>query len=196
MGIGADLGRVDRGRTGRALCSLGGGAKALWDRYQMKRLIETAPMSAGRSRLCHLMAAIFACLVIAPPAIMLLDRRPPLIVEAVSLSPDPARPGDTMTMRWRAREFRACDGTVIRRFVGGLDHVIRETVSQQTMYHGDADGKSREFEVQFVLPILPPGPASYEPITLRWCNVFQQWLWPIETRTPAVTFTVVDRAHN
>lgn len=125
---------------------------------------------------------------------MLLDRREPIIVEAVFLTPNPAYAGDTMTMRWRAMEYRPCGGRVIRRFIGSLDKVVRETVAQDTVYRGAADGKPREFEIQFVLPNnLGPGSYTYEPITIRWCNVLQQYLWPIVTYPPPVDFSIVER---
>lgn len=141
---------------------------------------------------CHALAATFSAVFTLTPAIMLLDRRIPIVVEAVSLTPTQARAGDTMTMTWRAREYRKCDGRVIRRFVGGIDKVVRETIAQATVYHGDADGKPHEFEILFNIPNnLGPGPYTYEPITIRWCNVLQQYLWPIVTHVPVVGFTVI-----
>lgn len=125
---------------------------------------------------------------------MLFDRREPIVVEAVSLTPSPAYPGDTLTMRWRAREYRACDGMVKRRFIGQRDLVVRETVSVPTMYIGNADGKPTEFEVQFVIPNnLGPGSYRYEPVTIRWCNELQRLLWPLISYPPPVGFSVVDR---
>lgn len=143
---------------------------------------------------CHLMAATSMLFVVVTPSIMLLDRRQPLVVEAVSLLPNVAYAGDTLTMRWAAREYRNCEGFVIRRFVGGHDKVIHETIAQRTVYHGNADSQLREFEIQFVIPNnLGPGPYTYEPVTIRWCNILQQYLWPIVTHTPTVSFSIVER---
>lgn len=157
--------------------------------------LEMAPLKVVRPRWwCHALAAAFSAVFVAAPAVMLLDRRTPIVVEAVSLLPDPARPGDTMTMRWRAREYRACDGMVIRRFVQNADKIIRETISQATVYHGIADGKAHEFEIQFVIPNnFGPGRYTYAPVTIRWCNVLQKYLWPIVTYTQTIDFTVIDR---
>ena len=156
----------------------------------MKR-VEVAAMSPLRSALCHFLAAFVGICVVTPPVIMLLDRRAPIAVEEISISPNPARPGDTMTMRWLAREFRDCGGTVIRRFIGS-DHIIRETVQLPVVFHDRADGTPKAFEVRFQLPHLPPGEAIYQGVVLRYCNVVQKILWPIVYYAPPVKFMVAE----
>lgn len=138
------------------------------------------------------MAATFSAVFVVTPGYMLLDRRDPITIEAISLTPNEARAGDTLTMRWKATVHRAgCSGEVVRRYIGVLDHVIRETVSQPTVFRG-ATERTEDFEIQFNLPNnLGPGPYTYEPIVRRWCNPIQQW-WPIMRNQPdPVAFTIV-----
>lgn len=157
--------------------------------------LAVAALTPERRWWCHAIAAACATCFVTPAAIMLFDRRDPIVVEAVFLAPSPAYPGDTLTMRWRAREYRACDGVVKRRFIGARDHIIREAIAVPTVYHGTADGLPRDFEVQFVIPNnLGPGSYSYEPVTIRWCNELQRLLWPLVSYPPPVGFSVVDRS--
>lgn len=139
---------------------------------------------------CHALAATFSAVFIAAPAIMLLDRRDPITIEAISLMPNIALAGDTLTMRWRATVHRSgCSGVVIRRYISSIDHVIRETVGMTTVFRGAAE-RVEDFEIQFNVPNnLGPGPYTYEPVVSRWCNPIQR-LWPIVTYQPPVAFTV------
>jgi hypothetical protein len=134
---------------------------------------------------------MFSAVFIAMPAIMLLDRRDPITIEAVSLTPTIARAGDTLTMRWRATVHRSgCDGIVVRRYISSVDHVVRETVGMAAVFRGQG-GKVEDFEIQFHIPNnLGPGPYTYEPVIKRWCNPLQK-LWPILTYQQPVAFTVV-----
>lgn len=156
-------------------------------------ILETVPLTGGRRLWCHTLAATFMSVFIAAPLIMIFDRRDPINIEAISLMPNRARAGDTMTMRWSATIHRAgCSGVVIRRYIGAVDKVIRETVGQPTVFRGTAGKKTEDFEIQFVVPNnLGPGPYTYEPLVKRWCNPLQQHLWPIVTHQMPVEFTVV-----
>ena len=66
---------------------------------------------------CHALAATFSAVFVAAPLIMLLDRRDPINIEAISLIPNETRAGNPVTMRWRATvNIVGCDGIVVRRF--------------------------------------------------------------------------------
>ena len=142
---------------------------------------------------CHVLAATFSTVFVAVPAVMLFDRRDPITIEKISITPEHARSGEIITMRWRAIVNRpGCDGVVIRRYIGILDHVIRETVGQPVVFRGKAGDRVQEFETQFNIPIsLAPGEYIYEPVVKRWCNPVQHLLWPIVSYQSPVRFTVV-----
>lgn len=143
-----------------------------------------------REALCHSAAASFAIVFIAAPLFMLLDRRPVIQISDNALTPTIAHPGDHMTVTWTAKEYRNCAGTVRRRVIDGIGK-IHEFKAEQTNYH-ETLKDSNQFQGHFMLPVgLAPGAATYAPIVERYCNVVQQYFWPMRDDPPPVKFTIL-----
>lgn len=133
-----------------------------------------------REYLCHIAAAFVGLGVITPPTVILLDRRPVLKIEGVRIEPRISRPGDRVTLYWTATEYRNCAGEVRRMVVNNESKVIHQFEETATTYHAGMVSTPQHFSTSFFIPIgIAIGPATYRSYVTRWCNVFQQYLWPI-----------------
>lgn len=149
-------------------------------------------MRMPRRLKCWIAGGIIGAAVIAPQLQMLLDRREVLTLDARAshIAPNPAKPGDTITITWRASPIRNCAGVVIPRVIDSTGRIYEfartPTVYQDLMRPGD-----REFTKLLTLPtVMAPGPARYEAVVIRWCNVLQEWLWPMVDKPFPIPFVV------
>lgn len=150
-------------------------------------------MRLPRRRLyCFIIGALIGAAVIAPFFQMLFDRRQVLSLDAKgsSVTPNPARQGDTVTITWQAAAYRNCSGVVIPRIIDSTGRIYEfarvPTVYQDLMRPGD-----RHFTKTLTLPaVMAPGPARYEAVIIRWCNVVQEYLWPMVDKPFPIPFEV------
>lgn len=125
--------------------------------------------------------AVFAGSCMTIFLLMLFDRRPPVIVYEgyASVVPNPAKAGDTISITWTVRAERSCAGEVIPRVIDGAG-IVHEYAHIPTVYHSLMQSNPGTFTKQLPLPtVIMAGPARYEAVVIRWCNVVQQYLWPI-----------------
>ena len=149
----------------------------------------------SRAKWCNRVGVSLGLLIITPIAVMLLDRRSPIVLEDGVITPDPAIPGDTVSITWTTIERRACDGEFSRRIVEGQPSgKIHEFARGPTVYHRlskGTDGQRKTFTRSFTLPeSVTPGVVTYTVHGTRWCNVLQKYIWPIPFDGPKVKFTV------
>lgn len=143
-----------------------------------------------RDWICHLAAASFSLLIVTPPTLMLLDRRDPAVLQHGSITPNPARAGDYVTLMWNIKEYRACDGefTPIIIDSGKKVHFFAR---QPTIYRYNLSPDGSKFYKVLQLPAaLPPGNTVYVVRVQRWCNALQKYFWPIESKTGSIEFEV------
>jgi len=153
-------------------------------------------MGIRRRYWCHIAAAAFSFIVAAPVVAMLADNTPPIIVVNTEMHPPQVVAGQTVRVTWTAREFRACDGVVNRRFIDSAG-VIFDTAPIPTVYRRQLSGGGRSFSREIQIPSgMSPGPAIYTGTRRYWCNPLQQLLrglFGAEINLPVepVRFTVI-----
>lgn len=122
--------------------------------------------------------------------ILLCDRREPLLVTDLTITPNPARAGVTAYAIFNATTKRACDGEVHRHVVDSGGHVFTLT-SEPSIYPSLLAGAKKQFVKAFTVPLgMAPGVAVYHSDLDRWCNLPQQLFWQFHDHYEA-EFTVV-----
>jgi len=123
-------------------------------------------------------------------AVQLLDRRPVLRIESVIVTPNPVTAGQPITITWTAREFRSCDGEVIRWITDSRGRVYEyNRISSVVKIPQGPQPRTFFRELQLAKDISP-GRAAYTSRVIRWCNVVQRVLWPMTEESPAIPFVV------
>jgi hypothetical protein len=133
---------------------------------------------------------VLAVLVITPPSIMLFDRREPVTIISGTLEPNTIRSGDPVIVTWTIKENRSCSGD-LRRVVVDSVGKVHEFIIEPTIYH-EVLTSPRTFVKRFNMPYgMAPGAATYYGVGTRWCNVLQQFIWPMPFKSPGISFTVL-----
>lgn len=148
-------------------------------------------MNPFRRLACHV-APIIVALGISYVLISLFgDRYHPREVLDLHIEPAIVRPGETASVVFTAIDDRRCFG-VVRRFV--VDARGRHfQLPDSPAFYNDTLTRGTQFTYarEFAVPTnIAPGIAIYHSQTVRWCNVFQQYVWPM-TDNYRTTFTVV-----
>lgn len=157
---------------------------------------KSRPMIKRRT-ICHIFAAMFGLLVVAPITLMRLDNAEPIRVTRTEMYPSDVSPGQTARLTWDATEHRVCNGIIHRRFVDSAG-VIFEIAPVPSIYR-DVLGGHKSFGRDIVIPHgMAPGPAVYGGTRRYWCNPLQKllegWLgFEITVPSPPVKFTVVPK---
>jgi len=144
---------------------------------------------------CQWICLIAMILIIGIPICMLLDRRAPIELTHGEIIPHQVRNGGKAKVVWTAIERRACDGEYTRIVVSALDgarqhHVFG--VKEQTVYQNTMEPGRRKFSRDVDFPTgMAAGPALYTTSGVRWCNVFQKYLWPIPFKGLEIPFEVL-----
>jgi hypothetical protein len=123
---------------------------------------------------------------------MASDRRP--VVEQTDFHVDPSavRPGQRVDAVWTDKTLRArCNGVVFPRIVGMKDGQLQTFGAPPRPPVGhNVVGKTETFRTVWKIPELDHGSSGYfDKRTNRWCNIVQEWLWPMKEETWA-PFTV------
>lgn len=141
---------------------------------------------------CHGIAALIGT-AMTTFLVLLLDRRPPAILypELSSVTPSPARPGETVAITWTVRPERACEGEVIPRIIDSTGRIF-EYAPVRTVYQKLTMNKEpQQFSRFMQLPaVIPPGRTRYEAVVHRWCNLVQQYLWPLTDAPAPIPFMI------
>jgi hypothetical protein len=154
-------------------------------------------MKIPRYIMCHILAALFSISVIAAPILMLADRHPAITIHSVDIFPKEIYPGSEVTFKWLATEHRNCDG-IVRRFLitnvnkPGMLPIVQQFEQAPTTYHYAMQHTPQSFQTKFSIPKdAEPGQAIYRSKVTRWCNVFQQYIWPIQEEDINVSITIL-----
>lgn len=115
-------------------------------------------------------------------AIELFGDRTIETIQALAITPDPVKAGTTATIVYQGHQDNNCDGIVHRYVVDSANTLIQ--LDDANVFHHDIDPNNPDKLFTFTKPLpvpasLVPGPAVYHATALRWCNSFQQFLWPV-----------------
>lgn len=148
-----------------------------------------------RRTFCHLAAALFGLVVLAPITLMWLDSAEPIHISNVAMHPNSVRAGQVVQLTWQASEARACNGIIHRRFVDSAG-VIFDIAAVPSIYRRDLGG-NKSLSRDITIPSgMAPGPAVYSGVRRYWCNPLQVLLegllgFEIVLPSPPVRFTVL-----
>lgn len=145
-----------------------------------------------RKTICSFIGVFCGIAIMAPIMIMLLDRREPITIHEGWMEPSEVRPGQVVTIVWRATEHRLCDGNLERRVLDAA-RKIHTFLREPTVYHVyGPQGGILEFRKQFTIPLgIAQGVAIYDVRGERWCNVLQKHIWSMPFQNPLIPFTVI-----
>lgn len=109
--------------------------------------------------------------------ILLCDRREPLIVDALTITPNPVHSGTKAYVIFGAQSKRDCDGEVRRTIVDSGGHVFVLS-PEPSIYPSLLPDDKRQFVKTFDVPFgMKPGVATYIADVYRWCNPPQHLFW-------------------
>ena len=131
-------------------------------------------------------------LVLGTPLALLLDRREPVEVTNGTITPFFVRNGQVVVVTWVAKEGRVCDGEIRRIIVDSIGRI--HDFAREPAVHRDITTaySTRKFSRTFTMPLgMAPGPAIYYVVGYRWCNFFQEHIWPIYFRSEEIKFEVL-----
>ena len=126
---------------------------------------------------------VIIALFIGYVAVELFGDRTIETVNALAVTPNPVHPGQTATVVYQGRQDNNCDGIVHRWIIDSKGTLI-QLDDAGVLHHDIVDpGKIFTFTKTFNVPLgLNPGPATYNSEAVRWCNSWQQFLWPVRDR--------------
>lgn len=150
-------------------------------------------MNPFRRLLCHV-APILCALAVSYVLIALIgDRYQPRDVLEVHINPAAVEQGRAASVVFTAIDDRHCNGVVHRYLVDatGIQYGLPDSVA----YYNDSTTRGVQFRFarEFLVPVnAAPGIATYNSQTVRWCNIFQQYVWPMTDEYKA-TFTIIPK---
>jgi len=147
-------------------------------------------MPPWRRLACHI-APIAVSIVVGYVAIELLaNRYMPRSVLASEVIPPTVRAGETAYVQFEAVDDRQCSA-VVYRWVTDSTGTIYDLPDARALYHDTPDGQTFKFSRPFTVPrIAAGGDALYHSRAVRWCNVFQEFVWPL-TYNYKVPFKII-----
>jgi hypothetical protein len=146
-------------------------------------------MPAWRRLACHIAPFLFAALVGYAAVQLFANRYAPRSIIGSEIQPAVVMPGARAAVVYTAVDDRTCNA-IIHRWITDKNGMIYDLPDSRTIFHDTPIGEKFKFARQFMLPdIIPPGPAMYNSIAVRWCNPFQEYIWPL-TNHYTVPFTV------
>ena len=112
-------------------------------------------------------------------AIELLGDRTIETLETISITPQPVKPGDKASILYKGRQSANCEGIVHRWIIDSKGTLIQ--LDDANVFRRDETAAGVfTFTKTFNVPLgLAPGTATYNANVLRWCNSWQQFLWPV-----------------
>lgn len=148
-------------------------------------------MNPLRRLACHVLP-IIAGLCLSYAVIQLVGNRynPRTIIEQ-HISPDPVVPGSRVFLVVHVRDDRQCSG-LIHRWLSDSEGHVYGLPDAHAVYGYVTPGVSKPFRLSHAVDIPPDisvGPAEYHSQVERWCNPFQEFIWPMSDAYE-VKFTV------
>lgn len=121
--------------------------------------------------------------------VLLLDRREPLKVESLTITPTIVKAGSSAYVIFGATENRDCEGIVHRSIIDSGGHVFT-LAPEPSIYPSLLSGDKKQFVKEVTIPLgVAPGPATYVSDLDRWCNWPQKLFWHFHNHYEAA-FTV------
>lgn len=145
----------------------------------------------------NIFAALFSMLLVLPVVFWTFDRQLPLQLSYVEIVPPEVTPGQEVEVHWTAKKIRKfgsgifdCHGTFTRRITDATG-VVFETkplpITAGTLLKDNTEGT---FAKKFIIPVLLPGPATYQITTSYACNPMQ-WFFPIVHKEDVIHFHIL-----
>jgi hypothetical protein len=101
-------------------------------------------------------------------------------VQPLSIIPSPVVPGKSAAVLYQGTESKACDGVVHSWVVDANDAVYSLDDTSVFRNSGSSPTKILTFTKPFPVPSgMSQGTAEYHAVAVRWCNSFQQLLYPV-----------------
>lgn len=120
-------------------------------------------------------------------AVMAADNQVPYDYLSGEISPNPARAGSRVTLKWYIKTHRICPVSIRRLLTdvnGKVVAVFDPLPYSQTVEMGD-----KELPKTFLLPDSLPAQVTYNALACFKCNALQA-LFPLCVDTPRITFNV------
>ena len=138
-------------------------------------------MNPWRRLACHLLP-ITCALALSYVVIQLVGNRynPRTIVEQ-HITPNPVVRGTRVFLVATVRDDRQCSGQ-IHRWITDHDGHVFGLPDAHAVYGYVTPGVKKEFHLSHQIDIpanIEPGPAVYHSRVERWCNPFQEYIWPM-----------------
>jgi hypothetical protein len=140
-------------------------------------------MNPWRRLACHVAPLLVSLLVGFVLVQLFGNRYQPRIIEDGQVFPAIVQPGTIAEVRYAARDERECLGRS-RRWIVDSKGIIYDLTSIPVFQHipGAPSYETFKFVHEFPVPRgISDGPATYHNRVDRWCNVFQEWFWPIHS---------------
>ena len=136
-----------------------------------------------RDRKTLILAFILGSAAFIVPVGMLMSRSPAVETTDFHMAPSVVTSEQRFEAVWLDTPLReGCTGVVYRRFTGTKDGKNTSWVQPavHVVLHG-AVGIPEEFRTSWRVPNMDPGTeGAFKKHFKRWCNRFQEWLWPME----------------
>jgi hypothetical protein len=138
----------------------------------------------------HIFAKNFPPIVLAIflgfVAIEVLGDRTIETIQVLAITPDPVKSPATATLIFQGKQSNDCDGVTHRYVVDSAGTLIQ--LDDAPVFHHEITSTNYGKNFTFTKPLpvpggLAPGAATYHAEVVRWCNVFQEFLWPVRSYT-------------
>ena len=151
-------------------------------------------MSPWRRLACHIFPIICALLLGYIAIELFGNRYPPRLISKAEIIPHSVQAGTPAEVKYTARDERSCSGRT-RRWITDSTGVIYDLSQIYVFEHLPNESSSAEFTFVHEFPVpfgAHAGSAVLHISTTRWCNIFQEWLWPI-TSSEELSFEIIAR---
>jgi hypothetical protein len=161
-------------------------------RGNMARHSKTNRMDqAMRDRRTLYLAFVLGLFVFVFPMYEIIVPRSP-VVETTNfrIVPSTVKVGQMVEAVWTDKTLRTgCEGIVYRRFTAGAGEswIFGPT---PTAHHGVV-GEVETFHSSQRIPNMPAGTGKFRKGIKRWCNIFQEYIWPM-SEVQEAEFMVVE----
>lgn len=126
-------------------------------------------------------------------AILLLDRRPVVTAISVNFAEKTVTAGGLARVIWVVEERRhGCAGRIYPLWVDSEGTVFDESPDAVPARY-DPVHRMTFSRWRKVPDGITPGMATFSPKAVRWCNIIQEYIWPMEDDLPKARVEVLHR---
>lgn len=185
------MGGVDKRGCGGRLGPIHN-AEGWWSLQKAGWAMNKILLGIQRRYICHLAAALFAALVVAPLSIMAFDRTPAFKLADGFTIPGILEPGKPYRFNWRWTDLRSgdCDGTVRWRIIDSEGTIWASEAQRSLFSNIDLQDGVRIVGRERTLPSgIAEGPIEMHAEVVFICNWLHNW-WPMRSTFPVIRSTV------